>query len=124
MIKFLEDKTTNPENSYSWLFLAFHQLWFEPANGEDASCILLCFDDSKLLKDEIIAGFNSYPSHLFNSSLFGVQDILAGVIADTYDRALWLFRKPVRTIEKVTCSGLRIGGSIIITDIITTLLGS
>lgn len=71
------------------------------------SCVVVCFDDfhngvtNSNLKDRILDGLRSYPQDYIKAHPFGVYDAFMKVIIWEYDRALWLFRKPIRDIEKV-----------------------
>ncbi|KAF4450956.1 Mg2+ transporter protein, CorA-like/Zinc transport protein ZntB [Fusarium austroafricanum] len=100
LIKFLQDPDYQEETpDYSWLFLAFSILWLKTSENK-VSCVLVCYDDSSKIKDCIVEGFKDYPTENIKESPFAIYDALLRVITMQYDTALWLFRKPIRDIEK------------------------
>ena len=107
LIKFLSDKTYFPkshaQSEYSWLFLAFSILWVKSSKDEP-SCVLVCYDDSIKVRDEIKQAFVDYPLGNLKESPFAIYDVLLRCVVRLYDNALWLFREPVRDKEKASAN--------------------
>ncbi|KAI9167885.1 Mg2+ transporter protein, CorA-like/Zinc transport protein ZntB [Paramyrothecium foliicola] len=99
LIKFLQAPGMLKTPKYSWLFLAVSVLWVQPEKGK-LSCIMVCYDDCSKIRDEILDAFKSYPRANIKENAFSVYDALLQAIVMQYDQALWLFRTPVRNIEK------------------------
>lgn len=63
--------------------------------------MLTCFDDSHAIKSAILDGLKEYPMINAKHNPYAIYDALLRVLIWEYDKALWLFRKPVRKIETV-----------------------
>ncbi|CAG7556360.1 unnamed protein product [Fusarium equiseti] len=101
LIKFLKDKRFQVTHTpaYAWLFLAFSILWLQQDDGK-ISCVLVCYDDSNNIKEQILGAFKDYPIDNIKKDPFAIYDALLRAIVMKYDEALWLFREPIRSIEK------------------------
>jgi hypothetical protein len=85
-----------------WLFLSFSVLWVRNHHTKKVSCVLVCYDGSEEIQSEIIRGFKQYPLANIKDNPYAVYDALLRVIIWQYNKALWLFREPIRTIEKAS----------------------
>jgi hypothetical protein len=63
---------------------------------------LVCYDDTADIKTEIVEGLRNYTLGNIRESPYAVFDAMLGVIVWQFDKALWKFRTPIRTIEKVS----------------------
>ncbi|KAH6981644.1 hypothetical protein BKA56DRAFT_672449 [Ilyonectria sp. MPI-CAGE-AT-0026] len=99
LIKFLREEHVQHDGDYKWLFLSFSVLWVK-TKQDKASCILVCFDDSNIIKDQIVEACKTYCLGNIKQTPFSVYDALLRAVVMQYDKALWLFREPVRKIEK------------------------
>lgn len=103
LIKELEKK--GQKDSYNWQYLSFYSLWFD-GTAPTATQVLLCFDLTDIMTARISRGFLDLDSH--GESLvdgpWEVFNVLAKAITMHYDEALWGFRVPIRSIEKVEFS--------------------
>ncbi|CAI6096074.1 unnamed protein product [Clonostachys chloroleuca] len=90
-----------------WLFLSFSVLWVKNHHTKKVSCVLVCYDGSEEIESEIIRGFKQYPLANIKDNPYAVYDALLRVIIWQYNKALWLFREPIRTIEKASSTRVR-----------------
>lgn len=102
----MQDPETTPTErpSYAWLFLSFSVLWVKCRETSKVSCLVVCFDDfyeQATVRDMFREGLRTLEQNYTAHSL-SVYDTFLKVIIWQYDRALWLFRKPVRNIEKAS----------------------
>lgn len=58
------------------------------------------FDDASKIKDELVKGIRDYGLDRLSVNPGALHDAVVRVIVKRYDKALWLFRQPVRKIEK------------------------
>jgi hypothetical protein len=93
---------------YHWRYLAFVTLWFRKRDAEEATLILLCFDldeasppPSGPMKAAFVEHFDKFINDKVPRCPYGVYVPLLEIIVAQYNRAVWTFRKPVRTVEKV-----------------------
>ncbi|CAH0053737.1 unnamed protein product [Clonostachys solani] len=108
LIKFLgpdEDATVQYNR---WLFLSFSVLWVRNHHTKKVSCVLVCYDGSEEIQSEIVKGFRQYPLANIKDNPYAVYDALLRVIIWQYNKALWLFRVPIRTIEKASSTRVRV----------------
>ncbi|CAG9942851.1 unnamed protein product [Clonostachys rosea f. rosea IK726] len=91
-----------------WLFLSFSVLWVRNHHTKKVSCVLVCYDGSEEIQSEIIRGFKQYPLANIKDNPYAVYDALLRVIIWQYNKALWLFREPIRTIEKASRTRVRV----------------
>lgn len=99
LIKFLD--TPAHSLGYSWLYLSFSILWAK--KNDELSCVLVCYDDSNDIKfrAKIVEWLTNYPLDNIMQNPLAIHDAVLRAIVVSYDEALWLFRVPVREIEKV-----------------------
>ncbi|KAH6671517.1 hypothetical protein F5X68DRAFT_264771 [Plectosphaerella plurivora] len=96
LIKFLDEPANT--QGYSWLYLSFSILWVK--KKDQISCVLVCFDDSINIEPKISECFTNYSMDNIMQNPLAIHDALLRAIVFHYDEALWLFRTPVRGIEK------------------------
>ncbi|GAW16179.1 hypothetical protein ANO14919_056020 [Xylariales sp. No.14919] len=102
LIKFLKKKGGeggDDRPDYGWMFLSFCAICFKHSDKKKDSHILVCFDHSSRIKDAIESAFEGYLWEVLTQNLLSVHEALLRHIIWEYDRALWLFRKPIRDIE-------------------------
>jgi hypothetical protein len=100
LVKFLDAPNVQNIPKYKWLYLSFTIVWLRNGQGE-VSCLLVCFDDCNKIRNQILDSFKGYLCENLKGSPFSIYDALLKAIIMQYDEALWLFRKPIRGIEKV-----------------------
>ncbi|CAH0000771.1 unnamed protein product [Clonostachys byssicola] len=91
-----------------WLFLSFSVLWARNHHTKKVSCVLVCYDGSEEIESEIMRGFQQYPLTNIKDNPYAVYDALLRIIIWQYNKALWLFRVPIRTIEKASSTRVRV----------------
>ncbi|KAI0502741.1 hypothetical protein F5B22DRAFT_632198 [Xylaria bambusicola] len=103
LIKFLKkqgDKEEDDRPEYGWLYLSFCAISLKHDDGARNTNILVCFDDCSKIRKDIEYAFEGYCWSLLSQNLLSVHDALLRQIIWQYDRALWLFRGPIREIEQ------------------------
>ncbi|VUC25575.1 unnamed protein product [Clonostachys rosea] len=100
LIKFLAENYGERTPEFSWSFLSFSVLWSRNRFTNKLSCVLVCYDDTARIKNEIIEGLGNYTLSNIRESPYAVFDAMLRVIVWQFDTALWKFRMPIRTIEK------------------------
>ncbi|CAI6099849.1 unnamed protein product [Clonostachys chloroleuca] len=100
LIKFLAENYGEGATNFSWSFVSFSVLWSKNRFTNKVSCVLVCYDDAADIKTEIVEGLRNYTLGNIRESPYAVFDAMLGVIVWQFDKALWKFRTPIRTIEK------------------------
>jgi hypothetical protein len=86
---------------YVWLYLSFCSLWLEDLQGKH-SHVVVCFDDCEKIIEHIKKACSDYASDGLIAHPLAMQNVFVRVLVNQYDKAVWRFRKPVRTLEKVS----------------------
>jgi hypothetical protein len=94
--------TSQGKSVYDWQDSAFVTLWYCHKNmKQKPTQILLCFGLSAKMEKAITAALESSDPSAWCRCPLGIYAVLVPVIAECFDRALWGFREPIRSIETV-----------------------
>ena len=101
--------------AYDWDFMGFCTVWkgetpCESCTGgakDSFTNVLLCFDLSNGLKEELMAAVGTARQRLVAhlKDPFCLLNVANGVVLEHFYKTLWTFQGPVRNIEKVLCPG-------------------
>lgn len=94
---------------YHWRFLAFCTLWLRKGINQDPTVIVLCFDLVEMERKPGGSMHTIFHQHLKNIAgqndalkcPYGIYAPLVDVIGAQYNRAVWSYRGPVKSMETV-----------------------
>jgi hypothetical protein len=97
-----KEVTKEPEIKYDWQFMGFCTFW-RPASQEAASelQVLLCFDLSTEIQDIVSQAFQQQHLENVEGDPFALLKVVAEVVVERFDYALWTFQPIIRKFEKV-----------------------
>lgn len=94
-----------PKIGYEWHFLGFATFW-RPGGQEKVASelqVLLCFDLNLTIQASISEALQQQRLDNVEGDPFALLKVVAGVVVDQFDHALWTFQPLVRNFEKVEC---------------------